>query len=505
MRPALFSFITLRRERSGALIFNPFLSEEREFSALGALVAERCTGAHTVDRIVEECRTTFGLDREEASRKVQESLAELNRIAAVRLGEFGETSPPGHAPPPPSQASPASSNAALSAPKSVIWDVTYACNLDCPHCLTASGKQRATELDTAGAYALIDVLAAAKVLYLSLSGGEPFLRPDIIELLTHIATTGMRVDIATNGHCLPDRLLHALRDLPVFQVQVSIDGVGAEHDAFRGRQGAFANACDTLRRLKGEGIATSISSTATARNIGRLTEIVDLAVALGCTGYKAIPFIPAGRGEASESSLRLDQEGSLRLSRILAEAGRKHAGRLQVSMESTYAFLLDPPVPPAAENGMMICSAGYDTLSVGADGTAYPCPFLQSFPLGNLLERSMSRVWHESPILDEMRTLDKQAMSGPCATCEYAPVHCRGGCRASAYHLCGSLRGSDPLCFKDLVPPHAPASRAKRSGRRPGPSGIATSPACTSNPGPACGEPAVGGEKGGKSGGYADA
>jgi mycofactocin biosynthetic radical S-adenosylmethionine protein MftC len=447
--PALFPFITLRQERSGALVFNPFLSEERELDAVGALVAERCTGAFGLDCIVDACRTRLGLDREEARRRVQETLAELNRIAAIRYVERDQAAP---ADPAPLQPWPASSSAALSAPKNVIWDVTYACNLDCPHCLTASGKQRTTELDTAGAHALIDELASAKVLYLSLSGGEPFLRPDLIELLTHIATTNMRVDIATNGTCLPDRILHALRELPVFQVQVSIDGIGAEHDRFRGREGAFASACETLRRLKAEGLATSISSTATAWNIEQLPEVIDLAIELGCTAYKAIPFIPAGRGEANEGSLHLGREGSLRLCRLLTEAGRKYQGRLRVSMETTFAFLLDPPIPTTAgAEGPMICSAGYDTLSVGADGTAYPCPFLHSFPLGNLLDRSLGSIWHESPVLAEIRTLDKPAMSGSCASCQFAPLHCRGGCRASAYHHCGSLRGTDPLCFKDLV------------------------------------------------------
>jgi radical SAM protein with 4Fe4S-binding SPASM domain len=346
------------------------------------------------------------------------------------------------------QRMPASSTAALSAPKSVIWDVTYACNLSCPHCLTASGAKGTAELDTARAIKLVDALSEVGVLYLSLSGGEPLLRNDIVRILAHIAETGMRVDIATNGFALPVRIMRELRGLPVYHLQVSIDGIGKEHDEFRGREGAFANACDTLRRLKEEGFSTSISTTATARNIGHLDEIINLAVELGCEGYKAIPFMPAGRGKSNEAELRLDKYGSLKLSRTLSEANRGWAGTLNVMMESTYEFLLDPPQAPVRQNGRMVCSAGYDTMSVGADGTAYPCPFLHSFPLGNVLRDPVSRLWHESPVLDRMRTLSKDEMSGPCSTCEYAPTYCRGGCRASAYFNCGSLGGSDPLCFK---------------------------------------------------------
>jgi radical SAM protein with 4Fe4S-binding SPASM domain len=96
----------------------------------------------------------------------------------------------------------------------------------------------------------------------------------------------------------------------------------------------------------------------------------------------------------------------------------------------------------------MICSAGYDELSVGSDGTANPCPFLHDSPLGNLLIDSIEKIWLACAILNEMRSLEKSEMTGPCRTCDYATEHCRGGCRASAFINSGSLKGSDPLCFK---------------------------------------------------------
>jgi len=458
--PALFPFITLRQERSGALLFNPFMAVEEELDPLGALVAGMCDGTRTVEGILGACRAS-GLSTREARRRFDETVAVLNRAGALQFVARRARGRPRPAP-----SIPEGSDAALSAPKSVVWDVTYACNLACPHCLTSSGVRAAAELDTAGALALVDALAEARVLYLSLTGGEPFMRKDIIRILGHIAETGMRVDIATNGFSLPPSIIRALRRLPVFQVQVSIDGIGRTHDEFRGRDHAFANSCATLRRLKDEGISTSISTTATARNIGQLGEIIDLAVELGCDGYKAIPFIPAGRGKSSARSLELGKRGSLRLCRALTDASRRLAGTINVSTDPTYTFLLEPPAAPAEQDGMMVCSAGYDTLSVGADGTAYPCPFLHDFPLGNVLEKSVFELWHGSAVLHDLRTLEKDAMTGPCRTCEYAPGQCRGGCRASAWLDCGSLRGSDPLCFKALLRTgRGPKGRA--SGRTP--------------------------------------
>lgn len=446
--PLLFPFISLRREPFGALLFNPYLSIEKEFDETGALIAESCDGAHTKEELADACQACFGMDRESTVRKVEEVLTELRVACAIEFTGKGKPKRP------PPSLYPAESNAALSAPKSVIWDVTYACNLSCPHCLTASGARTVNELNTQDACRLVDKLSEAQVLYLSLAGGEPLLRKDILHILAHIAETGIRVDIATNGYALPSTLLREFRELPIFHVQVSLDGIGREHDAFRGRRGSFSRACNTLKRLKDEGLSTSVSTTATARNIGHLEEIVDLAAELGCDAYKAIPFIPAGRGKSSAAALRLDRQSSLRMCKILTEASSRYRGRMSVQMESTYAFLLDPPAPSTDQNGRMICSAGYDTLSVGADGTAYPCPFLHDFPLGNILHDPMDRIWHQSSVLARMRLLDKTAMSGPCGTCEYAPAYCRGGCRASAYLDCGSLNGSDPLCFKGLTIPN---------------------------------------------------
>lgn len=443
--PALFSFITLRNESFGGILFNPFLAAEVELDVVEALIAGMCTGDHAIDEILERCQVTFGLTEEAAARKWDETLAKLNTAGAVRFIDKLQIT---LSPPTPM---PASSSLPFSAPKTVVWEVTYACNLRCRHCLTDSGCKGSNELDTLEAFRLIDILSAAKVLYLSLTGGEPFLRSDILELLAHLADTGMRVDIATNGFHVPPKIINGLRQLPVFHIQVSIDGIGEQHNQFRGRKGAFESACRALRSFKDEGLSTSISTTATSVNINQLRELIDLAVDLDCNAFKAIPFIPAGRGKKYASELQLDRQGSLQLSRTLLEKSRELAGRINISLESTFPFLFDSPAVSMVTDGKMVCSAGHDELSVGADGTAYPCPFLHDLPLGNLLTDSVERIWHESPILNELRTLDKRAMNGPCRSCEYATEYCRGGCRASSFLACGDLRGSDPLCFKELL------------------------------------------------------
>lgn len=456
MVPSLNSFITLRPERFGALLFNPYLGYEEELDPIDAYVVGLCNGHNTLGQIQVALGRRFGLSNRKITKRISQVLDRMTQCFAVVLkqGEqigrirlpdipvFPEDGP------------------YYCAPKSVIWDVTYVCNLACPHCLTSSGKKTA-ELNTKQAMSLIDELAKHKVLLLSLSGGEPFLRPDIVELLTHIASTNMRIDIATNGFELYEHIVRSVRDLPIFQVQVSIDGIGEQHDQFRGRKGAFERACRTVRQLREDGIAVSLSTTVTKENLDSLDRIINLAVELGCSGYKAIPFIPAGRGQNNALRLKLDSEGYHRLCRTMRDRRQSLKGQLNISTEASFDFLLGPHPQSSTANGSMGCSAGYDTLSIGADGTAYPCPFLHDFSLGNLLERPLRWIWRKSPMLKSLRTITKQDLSEPCRSCTYAPLQCRGGCRAAAYHEYGDLYAADPTCF--MLPTQESVTEMTRS------------------------------------------
>ncbi len=441
--PRLFPFITVRPERFGAIVFNPYLGTDTDLNPVEAFIARLCRGHSSLRQIEEASQRQFGLSPRAAQRYCSDTVSKLRGLCALAFRDAMDSSP---RPVPDTPVLP-EDGPALSAPKTVIWDVTYACNLRCPHCLTASGRARQNELNTAQALALADRLAQAKVLSLSLSGGEPFLRPDILVLLRHLARTNMRVDIATNGVELPPALLHALRDLPIFQVQVSIDGLEEQHDRFRGRRGAFTASCGTIRRLREEGIATSISTTVTHENVNALEDLIALALELGCSGFKAIPFVPAGRGRRHATRMRLTPTEHYRLCRTLHRRAAELAGRMVVLTEITFACLLEPPPEPMISNGPMGCSAGYDTLSIGADGTVYPCPFLHMFPLGNLLETPLQALWFDHPTLRTLRGLEKAQMGEPCRSCAYAPARCRGGCRAAAYLQQGNLHAADPMCF----------------------------------------------------------
>ena len=87
----------------------------------------------------------------------------------------------------------------LQAPICLTWELTYACNLACIHCLSSSGRRDPNELSTAEALALIDEMAELKIFYVNVGGGEPLVRQDFFELLDHAVDRGVGVKFSTNG------------------------------------------------------------------------------------------------------------------------------------------------------------------------------------------------------------------------------------------------------------------------------------------------------------------
>ena len=87
----------------------------------------------------------------------------------------------------------------LAAPICLTWELTYACNLACTHCLSSSGRRDPDELSTAEAMAVIDEMAEMQIFYVNIGGGEPMIRPDFFELVDHAVDRGVGVKFSTNG------------------------------------------------------------------------------------------------------------------------------------------------------------------------------------------------------------------------------------------------------------------------------------------------------------------
>lgn len=337
----------------------------------------------------------------------------------------------------------------FTAPLYVAWEITHRCNARCIHCYSDSGPdaERAGELTTAEALDLIDQLAAAGVLVLAFSGGEPMLRKDWRHLVRHAVAAGLRVNLGSNGASVSEVNADAIARLGVQSVTVSLDSHRPEvHEQFRGCPGLYPRALEAVRRLVHRGVRVVVGFTPTRLNRRDARGVVELAHVLGADAVNLSEYVPAGRGPRS-IALAPDELRAVLEEWIALRA--EYQGRMELIWHDCRVGLL---VSEKEQRKYVGCGAGRLVARILPDGTVTPCVFLPT-AIGSLRDQPFRQMWRESELLRRFR--DRQGfVTGNCGDCRHL-ASC-GGCRAVAHAYSGGdpLAG-DPHCWvsPSSVPP----------------------------------------------------
>jgi mycofactocin biosynthetic radical S-adenosylmethionine protein MftC len=326
--------------------------------------------------------------------------------------------------------------AGLDAPICLTWELTYACNLACAHCLSSSGLRRPDELTTAQAKALIDEWAALRVFYVNVGGGEPMLRGDFFEIVEHAVGSRVGVNFSTNGTRLDAAAARRLAVLPYLDLQVSLDGATPEtNDALRG-PGSYAAALRAMGHLAdAEFAGFKLSTVVTRNNVAHLDDFLGLAGRYGAR-LRVARLRPSGRAGDVWDELRVTAEQQ----RFLYEWLAAHP---EVSTGDSFFHLnpLGAPLP-----GLNLCGAGRIVCLVDPVGDVYACPFLldPAFRAGSvLLPGGFTSVWREAPLFAALRR--PRSPAGACAACPEV-ASCGGGCPSAKFFTGLPLDGPDPEC-----------------------------------------------------------
>ena len=329
----------------------------------------------------------------------------------------------------------------LDAPICLTWELTYACNLACAHCLSSSGRRDPRELSTEQAEAVIDELQRMQVFYVNIGGGEPTIRPDFWHLLEYAVGHQVGVKFSTNGVRLtPERaaFLASPACNGYVDVQISLDGATAEvNDHVRG-PGSFDMALTALQNLQDAGFDdVKISVVCTRHNIGQLDEFQALADRFGAT-LRLTRLRPSGRGADVWDELHpLPEQQRELYDWLLAKGDGVLTGD---SFFHLSAF-------GEALPGLNLCGAGRVVCLIDPVGDVYACPFAihEEFLAGNLLAPGgFRRVWQDSELFTELRS---PQTGGACAKCQFYDT-CRGGCMAAKFFTGLPLDGPDPECVQ---------------------------------------------------------
>lgn len=329
---------------------------------------------------------------------------------------------------------------AFRAPLYVAWEITHLCNARCAHCYSASGPDadRRSELTTAEAVDVVDQLAAAGVLVLAFSGGEPLLRADWRELIRRARLGGLAVNIGSNGASIDAGTAQDLADEGVSGVTISIDShLPAVHDRLRGVPGLHGEAVRAVETLKARGVRVVVGYTPTRINHQDARAIVELCVGLGADAVNLSEYVPAGRGTARLALSPAELATTLTTWMQLRD---EHRGRIALQWHDCRVGLL---VTEEERRSYLGCGAGRLVARILPDGTVTPCVFLPT-PIGSLRERSFASMWESSALLDGFRARTGR-ITGNCGACEH--LETCGGCRAVAYAHGGDPFGGDPHCW----------------------------------------------------------
>lgn len=347
----------------------------------------------------------------------------------------------------------------------VFWNLTRACNLACDHCYISAhpGADRSGELDTAAALALVDDLASAGVPLILLSGGEPLLRPDLLEIAARARDRGVATALSTNGTLLDVAVARRLIGAGVAYAGVSLDGATAStHDQIRGVAGAFDRAVTGIQACTDAGLRCGVRVTVTRANVDELEPLLDLAMELGVDRFCLYWLVPSGRGATHHADRQVaPAEVGAVLNRLYASADAIGAGRMEVltvDAPSDAVALLDrmaaAEAPSLDEARRLLvlqggaCSAGRRVANIDPAGNVYPCQFAQEdeFCIGSVRTTPFEALWSdpENAVLAAFREKEGR-IGGACGTCADREI-CGGGCRIRAYRASGDIYGPDPFC-----------------------------------------------------------
>jgi radical SAM protein with 4Fe4S-binding SPASM domain len=293
---------------------------------------------------------------------------------------------------------------ALHIPLSVHLDLTYRCNERCVHCYLEHDDHG--ELSREEIFKLFADLASAGTLILTLSGGEPLLRPDFFAILERARALAFSVKVKTNGILIGPSQAALLRKYAVHQLQISIYSHKPEvHDAITKVGGSLARSLSAIRLLRGFGLNVAIATPLMAQNFDDYPGVRALAAEMGVAVTIDPTITPKLDGDRSVVRHRIS---TAQLQSVLHDSAL--VGDVRTFSECA-------PVDDDVLNSYP-CSAGHTFCYISPYGDVYPCV---QFPLpcGNIRRQSLRSIWNGSGELQQVRSIRTGDLH-TCSSCVHA-------------------------------------------------------------------------------------
>jgi len=322
----------------------------------------------------------------------------------------------------------------LSAPILISIDLTFKCNQHCTFCYEPP-DWRYTYKDRMGIEEwkrVIDEAVEMRVPMLDIFGGEPFIFPNVMNLVEYINTKPINFIISTNGTLINEKIARQLStlDRQKAYVGVSLEGLNAEqHDSATKLKGAFNKVIQTIKLLKKYNVNFGINTVVTRRNIEYLEEMYEMLSDLGVPQF-TMSYFHAEYPYLYEINSEISPEEFYKATERIIKLNEQEGDKMRISREGPFLWFFKGSEPPKDPIGIAFseCQVGKSRLEILPDGSVVPCVLLagkEKYLLDNFLESNLEDIWYGEK-MDMMNKLIPLNVE-PCNSCKYKEA-CKGGC-----------------------------------------------------------------------------
>lgn len=322
--------------------------------------------------------------------------------------------------------------------KNVQIEITNRCNLECLHCYANSCKNSRSELTTNEIKNIIKEASDLGCNDISLSGGEPLLHKNVVDVMRIVKDYGLKLTVNTNGTLLNEKIIKIMGHLEVDLVTVSIHGYHAKtHDFITQSHGSWSKAVESIEELIKNNIPVGIATAITKVNMNEVPLIARSLRELDIRAFFTFRFLPIGRGKMNKDILDLSP---IEHKSIMAKLFNFHDIK-------KYTYIEVPYIMGSKSNKIKIisCQAGINTCTISSNGDVLACAGLRDERIvaGNIKREDFGHIWYNSKSLNLLRSMQPPSS---CSHCKWVAV-CRGGCRAAALAYTGNVLSADPTCW----------------------------------------------------------
>ena len=344
----------------------------------------------------------------------------------------------------------------------VIWNLVRRCNLTCKHCYSIStDKDFPGELSTDEIHSVMNDLRAFGVPVLILSGGEPLLHPDLFAIAARAKAMGFYVGLSSNGTLVDAPLADRIAATGFDYVGISLDGLRATHDRFRGRVGSFDLSLGGLRLCRDRGVRVGARYTMTEDNAQDLPALLRLLDVEGIDKFYFSHLNYAGRGNKHRADDARHRTTRAAMD-LLFETAWDHARRgiakefVTGNNDADGVYLLHwvrerfPEMASSIEVRLRQWggnASGVNVANIDNEGNVHPDTMWWHHGLGNVRQRPFSVIWQDvsDPLMAGLKQRPRP-VTGRCGACRHLAI-CNGNTRVRAQQLTGDPWGEDPGCY----------------------------------------------------------